>query len=116
MRSAQESVEILGTQNVFNLFLSSAIEYSFQDKGEDVLIIKHAIKIAVAMSELAKEIDDVHSGDAYLYGILYNIGHVVLNRYDHHFYKDIYLESLLKPSFGPEKEGSLSCLQNELRG
>lgn len=104
VRTAREAVDILGTKNIFNLFFSSAIEFSFQDSGFNAHMVNHAIKIAIAMSDLAKSVKNVHSGDAYLFGLLNNVGFLVLNRYDHRFYKTIYLESLLNPAAAAEKE------------
>ncbi len=102
--TARQAVAILGTKGVFTLFFSSAIEFTFQSKGEGALIVNHAIKVATAMAALSIRCKNIKSSDAYLFGLLYNVGYVVLNRYDPKSYKECYLTSLMTPSRAPEKE------------
>jgi len=102
--SAKHAVEVLGTKGVFTIFFSSSIEFTFQSVGDSALIVNHAIKIATAMSALAEHVDDLNSSDAYLYGLLYNVGYVVLNLYDPDAYKKCYLKSLMAPEHASELE------------
>jgi len=102
--SAREAVSLLGTKGVFSVFFSSAVEFSFQSLGDDALIVNHAIKIATAMGELASFCETIESSDAYLFGLLFNVGYIVLNRYDPKSYKECYVASLMHPSTAQEKE------------
>ena len=102
--TARDAVAILGSKNVFSVFFSSSIEFSFQVTGDSTLIVNHAIKIATAMSELANRYKGIKSSDAYLFGLLYNVGYIVLNLYDPDSYKRCYLASLKYPSTAPKKE------------
>lgn len=102
--SAREAVSLLGTKGVFSVFFSSAVEFSFQSLGDDALIVNHAIKIATAMGELASFCEGIKASDAYLFGLLFNVGYIVLNRYDPKSYKECYVASLMHPSTAQEKE------------
>ncbi|WP_040727266.1 HDOD domain-containing protein [Thiomicrorhabdus sp. Kp2] len=102
--TARQAVDILGTKGVFTVFFSSAIEFSFQSKGDSVIIVNHAIKIATAMVELSRKLKGFNSSDAYLYGLLYNVGYIVLSQYSPEKYKSCYLASLMAPSECAEKE------------
>jgi len=105
--TARQAVDILGTKGIFTVFFSSAIEFCFQSTKENEIIINHAIKVATAMAELANKVNTVKSSDAYLYGLLYNIGYVVLAMYSPDDYKPCYLASLINPSECEEKELAL---------
>jgi len=102
--TAREAVSLLGTKGVFSVFFSSAVEFTFQSFGDDALIVNHAIKVATAMGELSTFCPGVKSSDAYLFGLLFNVGYIVLNRYDPKSYKTCYIASLRHPSTAQEKE------------
>lgn len=102
--TARQAVDILGTKGVFSIFFSSAIEFSFRASGDSELIINHAIKVATAMAELSNKVEGVKTSDAYLFGLLYNIGYVVLSLYEPDAYKSCYLTSLTRPSESEEME------------
>ncbi|VAW45100.1 hypothetical protein MNBD_GAMMA04-689 [hydrothermal vent metagenome] len=102
--TARQAVTILGTKGVFTVFFSSAIEFTFQATGDSALIVNHAIKIATAMAELSWRCKGITSSDAYLFGLLYNVGYIVLNTYDPKSYKACYLTSLMTPSQSQAKE------------
>jgi len=102
--TARQAVDILGTKGIFTVFFSSAIEFSFQSKGDSEIIVNHAIKIATAMVELSRKLKGFNSSDAYLYGLLYNVGYIVLSQYDSEKYKPCYLASLMTPTQCAEKE------------
>lgn len=104
IQSARQAVDILGTKGVFTVFFSSAIEFSFQSNKENETIINHAIKVATAMSDLARSVKEVKSGDAYLYGLLYNVGYIALNQHNPTACKECYLTSLMAPSRSVQKE------------
>lgn len=101
--TAKQAVDILGIKGVFTLFFSSAIEFSFESTGNSAIIINHAIKVAVAMAELASKLS-VTKSDCYLYGLLYNIGYVVLHRYDENSFNRFYIPSLMHPAKASEEE------------
>lgn len=102
--TARQAVDILGTKGVFTVFFSSAIEFTFQSRGDSEVIVNHAIKIATAMTELSAKLKNVQSSDAYLYGLLYNVGYIVLSDYSPAKYKACYLASLMTPSQSAAKE------------
>ncbi|HHS99892.1 MAG TPA: HDOD domain-containing protein [Thiomicrospira sp.] len=102
--TGRQAVEILGTDGIFSVFFSSAIEFCFQSEDESGAIVNQAIKIATAMSDLAMSIDGVKSSDAYLYGLMYNVGYIVLSRYDSKLYKSCFTTSLMRPSESTKKE------------
>jgi len=102
--TARQAVDTLGTKGIFTVFFSSAIEFSFQSKGDSEMIVNHAVKIATAMAELSRKIKDFKSSDAYLYGLLYNVGYIVLSQYAPERYKACYLASLMNPSKCPQME------------
>lgn len=102
--TARQAVDILGTKGVFTVFFSSAIEFSFQSKGDAEIIVNHAIKIATAMVELSRKLKGFNSSDAYLYGLLYNVGYIVLSQYSPEKYKPCYMASLMAPSDCAKKE------------
>ena len=102
--TARQAVDILGTKGVFSIFFSSAIEFSFMSKGDSEIIVNHAIKIATAMAELSSKLENVKVSDAYLYGLLYNVGYIVLSQFAPERYKPCYLASLMTPSECNKKE------------
>ena len=101
--TAKQAVDILGVNGVFTLFFSNAIEFVFDVADDSAEIINHSIKIAVAISELASNLE-IPKSDCYLFGLLHNIGYVVLSRYDASTYESLYLKSLLNPASAAERE------------
>ncbi|NPA72428.1 MAG: HDOD domain-containing protein [Gammaproteobacteria bacterium] len=104
IKTARQAVDALGTKGVFTVFFSSSIEFSFQATGDSIQIVNHAIKIATAMGDLAMHVEEMNPSDAYLYGLLYNVGYIVLSLYDPDGYKACYLASVLAPSTSEAKE------------
>lgn len=102
--TAKQAVDILGTKGVFTVFFSSAIEFSFRSVGDSELIVNHAIKMATAMAELSASIKGFQTCDAYLYGLVYNVGYIVLSDFAPKRYRSCYLTSLMNPSGSAEKE------------
>lgn len=101
--TAKQAVDILGVNGVFTLFFSNAIEYVFESADDSAEIINHSIKVAVALAELSSRLN-ISKSDCYLFGLLHNVGYIVLSRYDSSTYKTHYLKSLLSPTSAYERE------------
>ncbi len=101
--TAKQAVDILGVQGVFTLFFSNAIEYVFESADDSAEIINHSIKVAIALAELSSRLN-IPKSDCYLFGLLHNVGYIVLSRYDSATYETHYLKSLLSPSSAYQRE------------
>lgn len=101
--TAKQAVDILGVNGVFTLFFSNAIEFIFESADDSAEIINHSIKVAVALAELSGRLN-ISKSDCYLFGLLHNIGYIVLNRYDRTTYESHFLKSLLSPTSASERE------------
>ena len=101
--TAKQAVDILGVNGVFTLFFSNAIEYIFESADDSSEIINHSIKIAIALAELSTHLN-IPKSDCYLFGLLHNVGYIVLSRYDSATYKTHYLKSLLSPTSAYKRE------------
>ena len=63
----------------------------FEAADDSAEIIDHSIKVAVALAELSSRLN-ISKSDCYLFGLLHNVGYIVLSRYDSSTYKTHYLK------------------------
>ncbi len=82
----QDAVSLLGYKAVSNIILAASV-YSSMDKGLSGYALdrgelwRHSLTVAYCAQHLAKETGKVSSDDAYVGGLLHDIGKVVLNDY-----------------------------------
>lgn len=103
VNTARYAVDVLGIDGVFTLFFSNAIEFIFESSDNSSEIINHSIKIGIAIAELSSPLK-ISKSDCYLFGMLFNVGYIVLNRHDKGAYETHYLQSLLQPSSAAQRE------------
>ncbi|MBQ9566374.1 MAG: HDOD domain-containing protein [Synergistaceae bacterium] len=81
-----EAIALLGYKSVSNLVLAASV-YSAMDKGLSGYALdrgelwRHSLMVAYVSRYLAKKTRNVSSDDAYVGGLLHDIGKVVLNDY-----------------------------------
>ena len=81
-----EAISLLGYKNVSNIILAAEV-YSSMDKGLSGYALdrgelwRHSLMVAYASRYLAKITKSVNTEDAYVGGLLHDIGKVILNDY-----------------------------------
>ena len=81
-----EAISLLGYKNVSNIILAAEV-YSSMDKGLSGYALdrgelwRHSLMVAYASRHLAKITKSVNTEDAYVGGLLHDIGKVILNDY-----------------------------------
>lgn len=101
--SIREAVEILGSLNLKNLILASALKNLF-NQNEVIEILDHAKDIAFCCAELSEHIHDVSRDEAYLIGLFHNAGSLLLASKDPSHYPKLFHKVHAQPHSGLELE------------
>jgi HD-like signal output (HDOD) protein len=99
VKSIREAVDILGSNNLKNLVLASALKNLF-GTPEVIEIIDHAKDIAFCCAELSEYIQGVSRDEAYLVGLFHNAGCLLLASKDPENYPKLFHKVHANPYSG----------------
>lgn len=97
-------LNLIGLDNVFELFSSAILVRQHNNSPLENAIMKHGMNAGLAAAELSDSIDGISRSEAYLAGLLQNIGAVFLSKIDPIAYKPIFLKALSKPYTARQQE------------
>lgn len=106
IKDAKAAVNILGLDEIYNIFLSASISKVIAQSPAEKAILSHGSKAGLAAAELSYWVFDVSRSEAYMAGLMQNIGALYLAR---HFvqYEAIFLNQLSNPISGFIQEQEL---------
>lgn len=80
IHNATSAIQAVGLDNVYNFLLSSCLSRCIAEDEFEIDLLQHALRVGIAASEIALWVFDIDQSEAYLAGILQNIGAVYLAR------------------------------------
>ncbi|OYZ07643.1 MAG: hypothetical protein B7Y29_03770 [Thiotrichales bacterium 16-46-22] len=97
IKTIPQAVAILGTVNLKNMVLASALKQAFGGNGTIREIMDNSADVAFCMAELANGVHGVSPDEAYLCGLFHNCGAFLLSCKDAKTYSEVFFQSLSLP-------------------
>lgn len=107
IKTIPQAVAILGTVNLKNMVLASALKQAFGGNGTIREIMDNSADVAFCMAELANSVHGVSPDEAYLCGLFHNCGAFLLSCKDAKTYSEVFFQALSLPVTSIEKEEAL---------
>jgi HD-like signal output (HDOD) protein len=104
IRDAKAAVNVLGLDEIYNIFLASSLTNLIAQTPLEKEILTHGAKAGLAASELSYWVFDVSRSEAYMAGLMQNVGAIYLSRQDPEEYTGIFRSQLSNPVSGFIKE------------
>lgn len=104
IKDAKAAVNVLGLDEIYNIFLSSSLTKIIAQSPVEKAILLHGSKAGLAAAELSYWVYDVSRSEAYMAGLMQNIGAIYFSRIVAEGYYDIYKQQLSNPISGYDKE------------
>lgn len=95
--SIREAVEHLGMQRLYSSVVAAALKNMFADKSLVKDILDNSVDIAFCMAELSPHVQGVSRDEAYMLGLLHNVGALMLATKDEDCYSKYYLKAMTLP-------------------
>lgn len=107
IQSIAQAVAVLGTQNLKNMVVASALRRAWGGAEAIREIMDNSADVAYCMAELAYFVHGVSPDEAYLCGLFHNCGAFLLSKKEAADYSDIFFQSHSFPISSIEKEEAL---------
>ncbi len=108
IQDAQAAVNILGLDEIYNIFLASAFSRQIATNAVEREVLLFGAKAGVAAAEMAPWVGDVGRSEAYLAALSQNIGAVFLMRLEYDGYQEVFFKQLSHPFSAYEQEAKLA--------
>lgn len=96
IKEAKAAVNLIGLEEIYNIYLSASITDMVAQNYYEREILKHDAQAGIAAAEMSYWVQDVSRSEAYMAGLLQNIGAIYLRRYD-----ETYLELFHQQNSNP---------------
>lgn len=103
-KEAKAAVNVLGLDEIYNIFLASSLTNILAQSPQEKQILEYGAQVGLAAAELSYWVYDVSRSEAYMAGLMQNIGAVYLSRTDPETYMEILKGQMTNPITGYEKE------------
>lgn len=104
IKDAKAAVNLLGLDDLYNIFLAAAFAKRIAESPEEREILLHGAKTGIAAAEIAYWVEGVTRSEAYLIGLTQNIGALYLFRVFQTPYLTVFNNQLANPFSGLDKE------------
>jgi len=104
IKDAKAAVNVLGLDEIYNIFLSSSLTKIIAQSPGEKAILKHGSQAGLAAAELSYWVFDVSRSEAYMAGLMQNIGAVYFARAEEDDYLEINRSQLSNPISAYDKE------------
>lgn len=104
VQDAKAAVNVLGLDEINNIFLSSGMVTILDATPSEKPILVQGAKCGIAAAELSYWVFDVSRSEAYMAGLMQNVGAIYMGRYDPEKYSEIFKLQQAYPLTGYEKE------------
>ena len=116
IQDAQAAVNILGLDEIFNIFLASTFSKQIAVNEVEKEVLRFGALAGIAAAELSPWVGGVSRSEAYLAALSQNIGAVFLMRLDREGYADIFFKQLSYPFTAHKKEADLMMTTHAYAG
>lgn len=103
-KEAKAAVNVLGLDEIYNIFLASSLTNILAQSPQEKQILEYGAQVGLAAAELSYWVYDVSRSEAYMAGLMQNIGAVYLSRTDPENYMEILKGQMANPITGYQKE------------
>jgi len=103
IHDARSAVNLLGLDELYNIFLASAFCERIAQSDEEREILQHGAMAGIAAAELSYWVEGVNRSEAYLAGLTQNIGAIYMTRVESN-YMHFFHDQLSKPFTAYEAE------------
>lgn len=107
IQSIAQAVAVLGTKNLKNMVIASALKQALGSAETIREIMDHSVDVAYCMAELAYFVHGVSPDEAYLCGLFHNCGAFLLAAKNASAYGDVFFQSHSLPITSIEKEEAI---------
>ena len=104
IKDAKNAVNSLGLDEIYNIFLAISLTDIAAQTDEEKQILQHGTKAGLAAAELSYWVFDVSRSEAYMAGLMQNVGAIYLSRFDPENYLNVFNYQLRSPIEGYKKE------------
>ncbi|BCN94076.1 histidine kinase [Thiomicrorhabdus immobilis] len=104
IKDAKAAVNVLGLDEIYNIFLSSSLTKIIAQSPDEKAILTHGAQSGLAAAELSYWVFDVSRSEAYMAGLMQNIGAIYFARSEPESYMEIYKAQLSNPISAYDKE------------
>jgi len=104
IKDAKAAVNVLGLDEIYNIFLSSSLTKMIAQSRDERAILEHGAKSGLAAAELSYWVLDVSRSEAYMAGLMQNVGAVYLSRLEPEVYFDLFNSQYANPISAYNKE------------
>jgi len=104
IKEAKAAVNVLGLDEIYNIFLSSSLTNIIAQSPAEKAILDHGAKAGLAAAELSYWVYDVSRSEAYMAGLMQNLGAIYLSRQDPESYFELIKSQLSNPISSYDKE------------
>lgn len=80
IKDAKAAVNTLGLDEIYNIFLSSALTNMIAQSWSEKMILQNGARVGIACAELSYWVIDVTRSEAYMAGLMQNVGAVYFAR------------------------------------
>lgn len=85
MKDAKAAINLIGLGDLFNLFLSTVFSRLLIKGHRDREIMQEGMQIGIVAAELSYWVYDVSRSEAFMLGLLQNVGYIFMRRFDREF-------------------------------
>lgn len=82
IKDARAAVNMIGLGDLFNLFLTTVLTRLLVQDRTEQQILQEGIQMGIVAAELSYWVHDLSRSEAFMSGLLQNIGYLFLRRYD----------------------------------
>ncbi|MBD3754748.1 MAG: HDOD domain-containing protein [Gammaproteobacteria bacterium] len=106
IKDAKAAVNVLGLEEIYNLFVSSCLTRLLSQNSSEKSVVLHGAQAGLAAAELAFWVYDVSRSEAYMAGLMQNVGAIYLARFFDQDYDGVFERFLANPISTLDKEES----------
>ncbi|WP_178862076.1 HDOD domain-containing protein [Thiomicrorhabdus cannonii] len=104
IKDAKAAVNVLGLDEIYNLFVSSCLTRLLSQNSSEKSVVLHGAQAGLAAAELAFWVYDVSRSEAYMAGLMQNVGAIYLARFFNQDYEEVFERFLANPISTLDKE------------
>lgn len=107
INDAKAAVNVLGLDEIYNIFLASSLTKVIAQTPLEKEILLHGAQAGLAAAELSYWVQDVTRSEAYIAGLMQNVGAIYLSRTSPEEYAELFRSHLSNPINCIDKEFDL---------
>ncbi|MEA1988795.1 MAG: HDOD domain-containing protein, partial [Pseudomonadota bacterium] len=106
INDAKAAVNVLGLDEIYNIFLASSLTKVIAQSQLEKDILSHGAQAGLAAAELSYWVQDVTRSEAYIAGLMQNVGAIYLSRTAPEEYAELFNNHLTNP---------INCIDKEFK-